>query len=399
MAEKKTTARRKTSASKSSETKKLAQANLDDDKSVENAPDAHSQSLVETAKSEADVAPSPSEDAVGDDHLNAKSSPAKKGGIGFGGGLALLLSGGIAGVFAAPHVAPLVPDQIAQYIEATEGGDNTEFQDAISGVNTAVEGLTGRIDALESKISELPSSEQVDLSSIQAEIEALKAQPAVAGDAGSSADLSAVMAELEALRGANQELQAKVETGIAEAKAEASATLESAVSTAELAKAASALASLKLNVAEGRGFANEITALRTVGVEVPQALADASGGIVSLAVLEEKFGDLAIEAIRASIRASSGEGSGLMGNLTTGLKAQFAGRSTTPQEGFTPDAILSRAEDHMRKDNLDQAIAEISALPSEATQIMAPWVTLAEERLGVMAAIAQIEAALSGTKG
>ena len=77
------------------------------------------------------------------------------------------------------------------------------------------------------------------------------------------------------------------------------------------------------------------------------------------------------------------------------LKRQLGARSTTPQEGNDTDAILSRAEDALKREDLSTALIELDALPPVAAEKMAGWVEMATQRRDALAAVNAVAADLN----
>ncbi|MEO0371247.1 MAG: mitofilin family membrane protein, partial [Pseudomonadota bacterium] len=132
----------------------------------------------------------------------------------------------------------------------------------------------------------------------------------------------------------------------------------------------------------GAPFGDVLAQLTDTGVDVPVTLSDASGGIPTLASLQETFPEAARAALAAD-RAAAAE-SGETGGLTGFFKSQLGARSLTPQEGDGTDAVLSRAEAALRDGNLADALSEIETLPEVAQPAMADWVAMAAGREGAV---------------
>ncbi|MEM9766121.1 MAG: hypothetical protein AAF968_27200, partial [Pseudomonadota bacterium] len=105
-------------------------------------------------------------------------------------------------------------------------------------------------------------------------------------------------------------------------------------------------------------------------------------GVATLASLQEDYPDLARAAL-AAMRAENAGGESTMGNF---LRNQFGVRSLEPQEGDSPDAVLSRVEGALTEGRLQDAIAEVGTLPSSGADILAPWVARAQMRIDAFAA-------------
>ena len=70
-------------------------------------------------------------------------------------------------------------------------------------------------------------------------------------------------------------------------------------------------------------------------------------------------------------------------------------RSLDPQEGDSPDAILSRAEAALRDGRLTDALAEIGSLPEQGRAELSDWVARAEMRQTAVAAAEQLTQSLT----
>jgi hypothetical protein len=77
--------------------------------------------------------------------------------------------------------------------------------------------------------------------------------------------------------------------------------------------------------------------------------------------------------------------------------AQVASRSLTPQQGMSPDAVLSRKENSLRRDDLAGVLAEAGHLPSVASAAMGGWLDGVRLRLAAEAGLAEISAQLPVT--
>ena len=129
---------------------------------------------------------------------------------------------------------------------------------------------------------------------------------------------------------------------------------------------------------------------------VPPGLVDAApGGVETMARLRDGFSDEAHAAIRSSMMAGAGDG--VLARTRAFFGAQMASRSLTPQEGASPDAVLSRVEDRLRQDDLDGALREAEELPSEAQAAMGQWLAAARLRAGAVDGLAALEAAPAAT--
>jgi hypothetical protein len=365
--------------------------------------------------------------------------------------LVLLLAGAALGIWAAPRVAPHLPAGMAPVaawltpgraeletrVAALEGeiaavGSRLEARldalpdaEALAGraqaaVETARGELFGEIDALRGQIEAAAGGDtaarlgQVEtaVEGAAAELAALKTQvesgaPGLSADAAAGldtyrAELDGVRAEVGQLSGAVSALGARLDQAQAdlaarasEAEAEAEQVQAAAAADRDLAAARADVAAIRAALASGEPFQEPLERLaQSAGVEPPAGLsAAAASGVATPAALRASFSDAAHEAIRSSIVAGAGDG--VLARSRAFLEAQVASRSLTPREGATPDAVLSRVEDALRRDDLEAALAEAEALPSEAKAALSGWIEAARRRADAAAALETLNSSVS----
>ncbi|MBU2866760.1 COG4223 family protein [Pacificibacter marinus] len=163
------------------------------------------------------------------------------------------------------------------------------------------------------------------------------------------------------------------------------ARLQEAKAAAETEEAnatkASAISRLQEAITTGQPYD---AVLKNLQIEVPAALiAPAKQGVATLQDLATSFEDAADIAIVETAKADV-ENQGWMDRF---LRTQLGLRSLTPKDGTSPDAILSRAEQALRDNDLQTALTEISTLPDVGQAVMADWVAIAQTRLDVANAL------------
>ena len=262
---------------------------------------------------------------------------------------------------------------------------------------------SSQIGALEQRLAALP---EVDLSGVEAaqtdlaaqlsdittRIVALEERPVgavISPEAGAG-----VADEMDLLRAQIAEMANAAQTELAEARAQAASIEESAASAARNAAARAALARVQTALESGAPIGAALGDLEeAAGEGAPDALIAVQDGAPTLASLQDQFPDVA----RAALATARSEG--VSGEETTGFGAfmrnQFDVRSTTPQEGDSADAVLSRAEASVRAGRLSDALAEISALPEVARAEMSDWLAQAEARADAIAAVDMLSTSLS----
>lgn len=348
--------------------------------------------------------------------------------------LALLSLGAVAGLWAAPRIAPHLPAGMAPVAAwLTPGATEAEAR---------VAEIRGEVAALQARVADLPTAEalrgeaqslvgqtrdslaadiaalrdqigqggapapaqrfgQIEstLSGIGAELAALKGQiegGAPAPGTGAVAGLDTYRAELDGLRAEVGRLSGEVgaltgrldeaETSAAEAEAEAAALVDVAAARADLAQIRAALVSGAPFQAELDRFA------RNAGAAIPAGLsAAAAAGVATEAELEAGFPEAAHAGIRTSIVASAGDG--FWNRARAFVEARVAGRALAPQEGSSPDAVLSRVEAALKRNDLATALREVGTLPTEARAAMDDWIARARLRADAEAGLAELSAA------
>lgn len=342
-----------------------------------------------------------------------------------GPGFVPLLLGGVVAAGLGYGAAYLGnPAGPAIDIETPLAGLSAQIADQTS----ALAALTERTGTIEAQIAALPAPpEPVDLAPLSARIETLGADiaangqilqgltdrvayletlPAGSGEAGdNSAAIAAAVAQMQAalqeqstalaaqqsenaaLSAEIQDIATAAETRIAAAEARAEARVGGATAQA-------ALGQLRIAVATGAPFAGALADVAEgAGVAVPEALqAAAATGVPTLDALQSAFPAAARAALPIAIRETAGEGA--MNRVTAFLQSQIGGRSLEPQEGDSPDAILSRAEAAVQSGDVTAALTEIAALPAPAQEALAAWVADAERRVAATDAMAEFAAAL-----
>ena len=127
--------------------------------------------------------------------------------------------------------------------------------------------------------------------------------------------------------------------------------------------------------------------------DVPAALKFVRNGTPTLLILQSDFPPLA----RAALATARSEG--VSGEAESGwanfLRNQFDVRSVSPKEGNGTDAILSRAEATLGEGRLADTLAELNALPEVVRAELSDWITMAEFRVGALAAAASLSISLN----
>jgi len=147
-----------------------------------------------------------------------------------------------------------------------------------------------------------------------------------------------------------------------------------------------ALADLSGAAQSGAPAAAALARLAATGADVA-ALSALETGIATLAALQADFAPAARAALAA---APLPEDAAPLDRVTGFLRGVTNARSLSPREGDDTDAILSRAEAHLRAGDLNAALAELDALPEGPASAMADWRTQTQLRAQTLAALATL---------
>lgn len=276
-------------------------------------------------------------------------------------------------VTAMPDLTP-VQDQLS-----AEGG-------RIDQIGTQLADLGTRLDEIESWPT--TTEDGPELSLYERQLQALRTEMEA-----QSQELAALTEAAEA-RLADIEGQTSTAAQVsATLQAEAEAARAAAEAATKEAKGREVLAALESAIAKGEPFEDALPQLAEL-TEVPTALADlAAKGVPTQSALTSALPDAARSALRAARDAGvSGDEQGSA--VTAFFKKQLNVRATTPQEGDTPEAILSRVEAAVAADQLDTALTEIEALPDVSKSALADWTDQARARFGATEALTALSTQL-----
>lgn len=308
-----------------------------------------------------------------------------------GGFFPTLLGGAVAvviGFGASQYMGddwPFADDEPAQQL--------TAFQDRLDAQNSELMALQDRLDQAPD-LTGLTAT-QADLASQLASLDEEVAQLAsrLAGlddrltevekrpvaEAASDAAVAAYERDLKALQDKMAQQMAEIESMAQEARA----MEQSAEETAQATMRRAAVTRIQTALESGTGFSPALADLEAAGATVPEVLRRAaSTGVPTLADLQGSFPDAARRALRVARQVSDSAVGGVGGFL----RDQLGVRSLTPKEGNDPDAVLSRAEAAVAQGRLQDALAELEALPEAGRAELSNWSEQAQQRLDAVSA-------------
>jgi hypothetical protein len=265
--------------------------------------------------------------------------------------------------------------QESQIAELTEKIEAAAQEPDLSGIETAQESIASSVSEMSSQLGEI----ETQLTGLDDRLSDVEQRPVTQG--ASDAAVAAYERELRALQDAMAAQRAEIEDMTAEARE----MEENAESTAQATMRRAALTRIQTALDAGKGFAPALADLQAAGAEVPEALKTvAEDGVASLTELQESFPEAARRALAESRSVGTSEEEN--GGFTDFLFAQLGARSLEPKEGNSPDAVLSRAEAALREGRLNDALAEIEALPEQGRAELSDWSGAAARRLDAIAA-------------
>ncbi len=328
---------------------------------------------------------------------NVERTVEKRGGFGmaFLGGAVAAVLGFLAG--QTQLLDPILPNSLKSTATsdiAALQGNQTDLTAAMALLRAQVEGnktpdLTAvmvQIDTLAAQIAPLKSNWIAagdkldtltgDVATLSKRLSDLEKRPISEG--ASPAAVAAYEAELAKLQESLVAQREDVLKMVAEAQALDAASTESA----RIASAQTMVARLRSSLDAGTAYSSVLNDLEGIGITVPADLqASADHGVATLTALTGDF----VPAARAALAAAREDNAG-SGGLLAYAQRHLGARSVTPREGDNPDAILSRAEAAVANGQLDEALAEIEALPDTARTALLDWEIAVKTRQAAVAA-------------
>ena len=330
------------------------------------------------------VSDEPSEDAVAD-AVEATDTERKSSGV-----VPLLVAGFIcaglgfgAAILSQPSnpIWPVHPD-VAQFRDETTG--------QITGIDTRLNALEGRLtdvdqravgDVFQSDLDELATGYDQRFLEIASRLENFDKRLAALEK---STIESAIPDELvtqyqDEVKRLKETLEAQRES-LQQFMSETAETANEVTQRAKDTVARGILAQIRAAIDAGGPFD---TAIQEFDEQVGQALPNqlrsfAKEGVQTYQESRDSFAEAARSALNAA-RDELNESEGFTG-IGNYLRKQFQARSVTPKTGDDADAVLSRAEQALRENDLNGALNELDALPDAARDQMQPWIDQARER-------------------
>ena len=330
------------------------------------------------------VSDAPAEDAVAD-AVEAIETERKSSGV-----LPLVVAGFIcaglgfgAAILSQPSnpIWPVHPD-VAQFRDETTG--------KITGIDTRLNALEGRVsnvdqravgDVFQSDLDELTTGFDQRFLEIGSQLQNFdKRLAALEKSTIESAIPDELVTQYQAeVKRLKETLEVQRES-LQQFMSETAETANEVTQRAKGTIARGILAQIRAAIDAGGPFDTAIQEFdEQVGEALPNQLRSlAQEGVQTYQELRDSFAEAARSALDAA-RDEVNENEGFMG-IGNYLRKQFQARSVTPKTGDDADAVLSRAEQALRENDLNGALNELDALPDAARDQMQPWIDQARER-------------------
>ena len=353
-----------------------------DEKAVE--PNDDQTNNIEDAVVVEDLQEAPS-DAPAEDAVEAIETERKSSGV-----LPLVVAGFIcaglgfgAAILSQPSnpIWPMHPD-VAQFRNETTG--------KITGIDTRLNALEGRLadvdqratgDVFQSDLDELSAFYDQRFLEIASQLENFdKRLAALEKSTIESAIPDELVTQYQAeVKRLKETLEVQRES-LQQFMSETAETANEVTQRAKGTIARGILAQIRAAIDAGGPFDTAIQEFdEQVGEALPNQLRSlAQEGVQTYQELRDSFAEAARSALNAA-RDEVNENEGFMG-IGNYLRKQFQARSVTPKTGDDADAVLSRAEQALRENDLNGALNELDALPDAARDQMQPWIDQARER-------------------
>lgn len=293
-------------------------------------------------------------------------------------------------------------DRVAALEAARAASPVAQAEEEILALKTELEGkaaeLADRLATTEARLTELLADLEASRSRISDTLGTAGAE--VSGEIKAllekyDVDIAALKAQLaeqaklsDDMARRLDDVAAKANEKLDEARAKVSELTTQATESARNIDLSLTRERLKVAVESGRAYAAILAELADQAAgDIPEALLkSADEGVSTLAELQAAYPAAAREALKASIRAEAGEGTG--NKVWAFLKSQVGARSLEEREGDDPDAVLSQAEAALGRGELQAAVDLVKTLPAAGLVEMAGWLARAEARLAVERALA-----------
>lgn len=286
------------------------------------------------------------------------------------------------------------PASDLQALKAAIASNLENLTDRLGLTETQLQTAVAELEAIKSKLAsnlvttggELNDAAKNLIARYGSEIEALKSK--IDEQIRMNADLAEKL----------QQVANTAATQLTEAREKAASLADSAVNSVKNADISMAMTRLQAAIDTGKAYADLLVQIaKDAAVDIPDALLNPShDGVSPLLKLQQDFPDAARKGLKASIKATAGEGIG--DKLVAFVQAQIGARSLEEKPGDDPDAVLSRAQGALNRGELAAAVDLIHQLPAEGIAAMSDWLAQADMRLAAYQALETFSQSLQSKK-
>jgi hypothetical protein len=272
---------------------------------------------------------------------------------------------------------------------AKEGGSVPDAAALDAKIGDLEQRLQGKID---SALAAQQGESTTDFKDLQKEVEALKAKLGALAEAHLAGDTSDLAPQLTTL---DQRI-AKLEAALPEL----STAIDRSSASAKSGVAAIAFANLRNAVADGRPYAAELAALRSL-IPDPGDLgalpSHADTGIPTVAELSASLTKLAeASAAQPAAPAETSILDSMVASAKSAISIRRIGADVTGDE---PAAVLARAEAALQQGDLAAAIKEVESLPAPSRDAFAGWLDDARARASANDTLSKLESTVLASLG
>ncbi|MEM7240734.1 MAG: hypothetical protein AAF429_00980 [Pseudomonadota bacterium] len=299
------------------------------------------------------------------------------------------------------RIAALESKELPNYsadIDAASAALSSQFETQVQDLKTQIAATDG--SDIEARLAEVETA----IAGLRAAFDSMADDLNAANATGTNAQIDTTLAEIASLQSQIQELSAmngalsqKIDEidisatkSVEEAAQKSAEVQEAAAATTQAAERDRLIGNLDAALQRGETLSSYLAALGTLGIDVPQALANAEAGVARLSDLQESFSPAAHAALRADAANASDE-SGVRGQLQSFFQSQISVRSLDAKDGDGTDAILSRMEQALELGDVQTVIDESATLSDPAQEAMADWLNQATTRLNAFRALSELK--------
>ena len=307
--------------------------------------------------------------------------------------LAILIIGATVALWVGPKIAPKLPvglKPVADFLSPQLDVANqiaalqSDYENRLAEIETTIKksDATANIEPLLAQlatkdtetvaavdaIAKATKALEAAVETLQSELTKVTARQALSAEGGQASDeaLQQFEDKLSAISTAQQKLNQSQMIAV-EAQQDAEGKLR-------LANAANAVSRISDALETGRPFQDELDQLTGItSSDLPSDLVDISKTVTaSISELKKQLPELSRIVLREDAAANAGVSA--IGKFTAFMKSQVGTRSLGPQQGDDMDAVLSRIEAALEKDDLAKALTETEILSDAAKLTMGKWV-------------------------